>query len=82
MSFLRARCSRWTRTCPKDDATWSSLSSDDRSENDGTVADAAAAAAENVAAVGAERRDTGGHCRSICCAADNTRSAPLHYSET
>lgn len=75
MSYLRARCFRWTRTCPKDgsDATWSSPSSNGHSENDGTVA--GAVAAEDVAAVAAavaERRDTGEYYRSICCVADNT----------
>lgn len=65
------------RTCLKDeaDATWSSLSSDGHSENDGTVT--GAVAAENVAAVAAERRDTGGYYRSICYVVDNTRSAPM-----
>jgi len=77
VSYLRVRCSRWTRTCPKDgiDATRNSLSSNGHSENDGIVASGVVVAAEDVVA---ERRDTGEHYHSICCAADNTRSAPMH----
>ena len=55
---------------------------DGHCENDGTVAGAVAVVAEDVVAVVAERRDNGVYYRSIYCAADNTRSAPMHYSET
>lgn len=70
--------------CPKGgfDVMWSSSLNDGRSENDG-IFDAAAAAAENVAAVVVvERRDIGGHCHSICCAAGNTGCDPMRSSET
>lgn len=59
---------------------WNLLSRDGHSENDGTIT--GAVAVEDVVAVVAERRDNGVYYRSIYCAADNTRSAPMHYSET
>jgi len=60
---------------------WNLLSRDGHSENDGTVA-GVVAVAENVVAVVAERRDNGVYYRSIYYAADNTRNAPMYYSET